>query len=144
LARVSGLCDSNRRKSLKRSATEENNFPESLAPRNKSVINGLNNTARSVVSNNPQLLFFAAPAARFCKRDISRALEREFGGFGHFFGCCLQTECFNAEEFTFQVPQSHKIIHLSILGCDEQNLQDFLSDFKWSGRGLALVFADGW
>ena len=32
----------------------------------------------------------------------------------------------------------------SILGCDQQNLENFLSDSKWSGRRLAHVFADGW
>jgi len=44
----------------------------------------------------------------------------------------------------FQVPQHHEIIPLSILGCDQQNLENFLSDFKWAGHRLAHVFADGW
>jgi len=30
----------------------------------------------------------------------------------------------------FQVPQTHKIIPLSMLGCDEQNLEKILSGFK--------------
>jgi len=30
------------------------------------------------------------------------------------------------------------------LGCDQQNLGNFLSDFKWSGHRLAHVFAGGW
>ena len=35
-----------------------------------------------------------------------------------------------------------KLYH-SILGCDQQNLENFLPDFKWSGHRLAHVFADG-
>jgi len=37
----------------------------------------------------------------------------------------------------FQVPQHHEIIPLSILGCDQQNLENFLSDFTWAGHRLA-------
>ena len=33
----------------------------------------------------------------------------------------------------FQVPQHHEVVPLSILGCDQQNLEIFLSDFKWAG-----------
>jgi len=32
----------------------------------------------------------------------------------------------------------------TLLGCDQQNLENFLSDFKWAGHRLAHVFADGW
>jgi len=44
----------------------------------------------------------------------------------------------------FQVPQHHVIIPLSILGCDQQNLEKILSDFKWAGHRPAHVFANGW
>jgi len=44
----------------------------------------------------------------------------------------------------FQVRQNHEFIPLSILGCDQQNLENFLCDFKWSRDRLAHVFADGW
>ena len=44
----------------------------------------------------------------------------------------------------FQVPQHLEIIPLSILGCDHQNMEKLLSDFKWAGHRLAHVFADGW
>ena len=30
----------------------------------------------------------------------------------------------------FQVPQTHKIVPLSMLGCDQQNLEKILSGFK--------------
>jgi len=43
----------------------------------------------------------------------------------------------------FQVPQHHEIIPLSILGCGQQDLEIFLSDFKWAGSRLARLFADG-
>jgi len=42
------------------------------------------------------------------------------------------------------VPQHHEIISLSILGCDQQNMEKNLSDFKWAGCRLAHIFADGW
>jgi len=43
------------------------------------------------------------------------------------------------------VPPNHEFILLSILGCDQQNLENFLSDFKWSRHRSAHVFADhGW
>ena len=32
---------------------------------------------------------------------------------------------------------------LFILGCDQQNLENFLSDFKWSRHRLVHVFTDG-
>jgi len=41
---------------------------------------------------------------------------------------------------TLSIWDSHT---LSILGCDQQNLENLLSDFKWSGHRLAHVFADG-
>jgi len=44
----------------------------------------------------------------------------------------------------FQMPQHHKSIQLSILGCDEQNLEKIMSDLKWAGHKLAHVLADGW
>jgi hypothetical protein len=44
----------------------------------------------------------------------------------------------------FQVPQHHEIIPLSILGCDQQNIEKHLCDFKWAGHRLAHIFADGW
>jgi len=44
----------------------------------------------------------------------------------------------------FQVPQHHEIIPLSILGCDQQNMEKILCDFKWAGHRLAHIFADGW
>jgi len=44
----------------------------------------------------------------------------------------------------FQVPQHHEIIPLSILGCDQQNMEKILCDFKWAGHRLAHKFADGW
>jgi len=44
----------------------------------------------------------------------------------------------------FQVPQHHDIIPLSILGCDQQNMEKNLSDFKWPGHRSAHVFANGW
>jgi len=44
----------------------------------------------------------------------------------------------------FQVPQHHKIIPLSILGSDQQNLERILLDFKWAGHRLAHISADGW
>jgi len=43
----------------------------------------------------------------------------------------------------FQVPRHYEIIPLSILSGDKQNLENFLSDFKWSRHSLAQVFADG-
>jgi len=42
----------------------------------------------------------------------------------------------------FQMPQHHEIIQLSILGCDQQNLEKNLLNFKWAGHRLAHVFAD--
>ena len=30
------------------------------------------------------------------------------------------------------------------MGCDQQNLENFLSDFKWSGHSLAHVIDDSW
>jgi len=42
------------------------------------------------------------------------------------------------------VPQNQEIIIQSILGCHQQNLEKFLSDFKGSGHKLAHAFADGW
>ena len=44
----------------------------------------------------------------------------------------------------FQVPQHHKIIPVSILGCDQQNMEKLLPDFKWAEQRLAHIFADGW
>jgi len=46
----------------------------------------------------------------------------------------------------FQVPQHHEIIPVSIftLGCDQQNMEKNLPDFKWAGHRLAHIFADGW
>ena len=44
----------------------------------------------------------------------------------------------------FQVPQHHEIIPISILGCDQQNMEKILCDFKWAGHKLAHIFADGW
>jgi len=38
--------------------------------------------------------------------------------------------CFSKLNFTLQVPQTHKIILLPFLGCDQQNLEKILSDFK--------------
>jgi len=49
-----------------------------------------------------------------------------------------------SEVSLFQVPKHHEIIPLSILGCDQQNLEKILSDFKWAGHRLAHIFADGW
>ena len=59
---------------------------------------------------------------------------------------CFKKKCFSIQEFTFQVPhlKSNQTNPLSILGYDQQNLKNFLSDFKWSGHRLAHVFADGW
>jgi len=31
-----------------------------------------------------------------------------------------------------------------MLGCDQQNLEKNLSDFKWAGHRLAHIFTDGW
>ena len=45
---------------------------------------------------------------------------------------------------SFQVPQHHEIIPLSILGSDQQNLEKILTDFKWARHRLAHIFADGW
>jgi len=47
--------------------------------------------------------------------------------------------CFGKQEFP-----RFEIIPLSILGCDQQNLENVLSDFKWSEHRLAHVFACGW
>jgi len=33
---------------------------------------------------------------------------------------------------------------LSNLGCDQHNLENFLSNFKWSGHRLANEITDGW
>jgi len=44
----------------------------------------------------------------------------------------------------FQMPQHHELIPLSILGCDQQNMEIILCDFEWDGYRLANVFADGW
>jgi len=30
------------------------------------------------------------------------------------------------------------------MGCDQQNMEQILSDFKWAGHMLAHIFADGW
>jgi len=46
---------------------------------------------------------------------------------------------FVSQEFT-----RFEIIPLSILGCDQQNLGQFLSNFEWSGHRSAHVFSDGW
>jgi len=46
-------------------------------------------------------------------------------------------KCFSTQEFA-----RFEIIPLSISGCDQQNLENFLSEFKWSGKRLAHVFAD--
>jgi len=35
----------------------------------------------------------------------------------------------------FQVPQHHVIIPLSILGCDQQNLEKILQTSSWLGTG---------
>ena len=51
----------------------------------------------------------------------------------------LQKRCFSTLEFT-----RFEIIPLTILGCDQQNLENFRSDFKLSGHRLAHGFADGW
>jgi len=62
--------------------SEKANFSESLAPNYFELINKqkprkvrFSKTARSAV------LFFAASAAKFSKRDISSASERAFPGF---------------------------------------------------------------
>jgi len=44
----------------------------------------------------------------------------------------------------FQVPQHHEIIPPSILGCDQQNMEKILCDFKLAGHRLAHIFTDGW
>ena len=44
----------------------------------------------------------------------------------------------------FQVPQLHENIPVSILGCDQLNMEKILSDFKWAGHRLAHLIADGW
>jgi len=44
----------------------------------------------------------------------------------------------------FQVLQHHKIIPLSMVGSDQQNLEKIVSDFIWAGHRLAHVFVDGW
>jgi len=53
--------------------------------------------------------------------------------------------CISTQE-SIQESTRFEIIPLSILGfVDQQNLEHFLSDFKWSGHRLAHVFAyDGW
>jgi len=33
---------------------------------------------------------------------------------------------------------------ITALGCDQQNMEKILSDFKWAGHRLAHIFADGW
>jgi len=83
----------------------------------------------------------AASAAKFSKLYISSASERAFLGFLAIFWLLnsLQKRYFSTQEFT-----RFEIIPLSILGCDQQNLENFLSYFKWSVHRLAHVFAYGW
>jgi len=33
---------------------------------------------------------------------------------------------------------------VTALGCDQQNMEKILSDFKWAGHRLAHIFADVW
>jgi len=33
---------------------------------------------------------------------------------------------------------------VTALGCDQQNMEKILSDFKWAGHRLTHIFADGW
>jgi len=62
-----------------------------------------------------------------------------FWGWSFGWWTPSKENCFRTRKFT-----CFEIIPPSILGCDQQNLENFLSDSKWSGRRLAHVFADGW
>jgi len=59
------------------------------------LINTSNKTARSAVSKKcaERVSFFAASAAKFCKRANSITSERAFpGGFGEIFGCSTPSD----------------------------------------------------
>ena len=67
------------------------------------LIDLLIKTARSAVSKNRAVFFFAASAAKFWKHDNSSASEKAFPGvFDDIFGCSTLSKkrCFSAEEFT--------------------------------------------
>jgi len=47
----------------------------------------------------------------------------------------------------FKYTRIHLLLVNSVvtaLGCDQQNMEKNLSDFKWAGHRLAHIFADGW
>jgi len=87
---------------------------------------------------------FAASAAKF-ENEMLVARRREY--FCVLGAFCLVTDLppkqvltrFKTQELT-----RFNITTQSIFGCDQQNLENFLSYFKWSGNRLAHVFADGY
>jgi len=72
--------------------------------------------------------------------SLTLLARQHFRVFGAIFLLLnsLQMRCFSTREFTH-----FEIVPLSILGCDQQNLENFLSDLKWSGHRVAHIFANG-
>ena len=63
---------------------------------------------------------------------VARRREHFRGFWAMFLVAELPSKrCISTQEFT-----RSEILPLFILGCDQQNLENFLSDFKWSGHRL--------